>query len=68
MNGQYARLVYLDKCLNDAHSSTSSEMQELVHVNPPDEIYLKFKELYEEYTGETFTPDKIKYAMWTQWY
>lgn len=67
MNGHYLRLIKIDKCINDAHTTYGNDVVELPMPNLPDELIATFKSLYKEYTGEDLPPEKLRYIMWTHW-
>ena len=66
MNGQYLRLTYVQKVNENSRIDNGSDLIEL--ATPVDEnVITKMQEIYNEYTGEELSPDRIKYCMWTQW-
>jgi hypothetical protein len=69
MNGDFLRLVIVDKYIDDASLGDSNEFFELAKPALPSmEITEKLAALYEEYTGKSLTESDIKYAIWSQWY
>lgn len=70
MNGDFARLVWVDKFRDDASLGSSNEFMELAAPNYcfNNEVVQKMFDLYEEYTGKSATVADFKYAMWSQWY
>jgi hypothetical protein len=67
MNGHYLRLIQIDKCCNDGHTTYGNDVIELPMPNISDELIDKFKTLYKEYTGEDLPPEKLRYIVWTHW-
>lgn len=70
MNGDFLRLVQIDKLIEGGSLGEANEFIELPMTGIPInmEVVNKMTALYEEYTGEKLNPDKLKYAMWSQWY
>lgn len=70
MNGDFIRLVQIDKLRDGASLGPFNDFVELPMTGVPINIKVvnKMTALYEEYTGEKFNPDKLTYAMWSQWY
>ena len=70
MNGSFARLIKVDKIIEEGSLGDANEFFELAAPDScfvPDTIN-KMKELYEEYTGKPANYADFKYAMWSQWY
>lgn len=69
MNGQFLRLVKVDRFVDGSSLGDSNEFIELPsHSQYDPELLDKIKQLYFEYTGKPLEDKDIKYAMWTQWY
>lgn len=70
MSSDFARLVMVDKYIDGGNLGDYNEFIELPMAGVPVniEVVNKMTALYEEYTGEKFNPDKLTYAMWSQWY
>ncbi len=69
MNGQFLRLVKVDKFVDGGSLGDSNEFIELpLHSQYDPELLDRIKQLYFEYTGKPLEDKDIKYAMWTQWY
>ena len=69
MNGQFLRLVKVDKFVDGGSLGDTNEFVELPMPGQYDpELLDKIKQLYFEYTGKPLEDKDIKYAMWTQWY
>ena len=69
MNGEFTRLIKVDKIIDD---SSLGDANEFVELNMPEgvlnqELISKMSELYKEYTGEYPKNTDFKYAMWSQW-
>lgn len=69
MCGDFARLVKVDKIIDEGSLGDANEFYELP---APDscfepETIEKMRKLYEEYTGKFATLSDFKYAMWSQW-
>ena len=70
MDGDFARLVFVDKFKDDASLGSSNEFIELAapnHMFNP-EVVSKMFDLYEEYSGRRPKAEDFKYALWSQWY
>lgn len=70
MDGDFARLVFVDKFRDDASLGSSNEFIELAapnHMFNP-EVISKMFDLYEDYTGSRPAISDFKYALWSQWY
>ena len=70
MNGDFARLIKVDKIIDDASLGEANEFFEL--AAPPtcfdSELVAEMSKIYEEYTGKVPTLSDFKYALWSQWY
>ncbi len=70
MNGDFLRLVKVDKIIEDGSLGDANEFFEL--KMPIDflnqSLITEMSELYKEYTGEYPKNTDFKYAMWSQWY
>ena len=70
MCGDFARLIKVDKIIEDGSLGESNEFFELAApdscFNP--EVVAEMSKLYEEYTGKPATFADFKYAMWSQWF
>ena len=69
MNGDFCRLVQVDKFVDGGNLGSANEFIELStpdHVFNP-ELIEKMSKLYEEYTGASATLQNFKYAMWSMW-
>ena len=69
MNGQFLRLIKVDKLIEGGSMGDANEFVELPmpgRFNP--EVTNKMAALYEEYTRKPLNPKDYKYAMWSQWY
>ena len=69
MNGDFLRLIMVDKLKEDATLGPTNEFYEL---NMPEgvlsqELISKMSEIYKEYTGKHPKNSDFKYAMWSQW-
>lgn len=69
MNGEFLRLIKVDKCIDDGYIGDSNEFVELPAPSQSfnAELIHTMSELYEEYTGKPATFADFKYAMWSQW-
>lgn len=70
MNGDFLRLVYIDKMIDGGCLGDGNEFYELAASNNcfnPDLIN-RMTLLYEEYTGREPKNSDFKYAMWNMWY
>ncbi len=70
MNGEFLRLIQVDKYIDGGSLGDANEFYELPapnHLFNP-ELVDKMSKLYEEYTGKSATLADFKYAMWSQWY
>ena len=69
MNGSFARLIKVDKIIDEGSLGDANEFFELAApdscFNP--EVVAEMSKLYEEYTGKPATFADFKYAMWSQW-
>ena len=70
MSSDFARLVQVDKYIDGGNLGDGNEFIELPLSDQMLEmpVVQKMIALYEEYTGEKFKSDMLKYAMWSQWY
>lgn len=69
MNGDFARLVKVDKFKDNSSLGDGHEFSELGHsFKIDDETLETFKTIYREYKGEELDPANVKYAIWNQWY
>lgn len=70
MNGDFLRLIYIDKVIDGGCLGEGNDFYELATpnccFNP--ELIKKMSLLYEEYTGKEATFLDFKYAMWNMWY
>ena len=69
MNGDFVRLIKVDKIIYDANLGEANEFFELPVTNScfEPELIEKMSKLYEEYTGKPATFGDFKYAIWSQW-
>lgn len=69
MSGDFLRLIKVDKYIAGGYLGDTNEFFELTTpaASFDPELIAKMKELYEEYTGKSFNPSELKYAMWSQW-
>lgn len=69
MNGDFARFILVDKFRDGANLGPGNEFIEMTapRAISPEEQKI-FETVYLEYTGNTLSPQDIKYAMWNQWY
>lgn len=69
MNGDFLRLIQVDKYIDDASLGDANEFFELQNnIEYDSELIKKMFDLYEEYTGKTPAAADFKYALWSQWY
>lgn len=70
MNGDFLRLIKVDKYIDDASLGDANEFFELAApvTSFDSELVAKMSSLYEEYTGKPATLSDFKYALWSQWY
>ena len=70
MNGSFARLIKVDKIIEEGSLGDANEFFELAApdscFNP--EVVAEMSKLYGEYTGKLATLSDFKYAMWSQWF
>ena len=69
MNGDYTRLIYIDKHIKDVESFE----QDYIKLKQPDfavcdDIISKLKERYKEISPKPLEDDEIEYALWFHWY
>ena len=69
MNGDFARLIKVDKIIDEGSLGDTNEFFEL--AAPPTcfdpALISQMSALYEEYTGKPATLSDFKYALWSQW-
>lgn len=73
MNGDFARLVWPDKVIEPGMLGDGNEFIESYIPSPMSDPDIGTKittltELYEEFTGEPCGRERVKYAMWSQWF
>lgn len=69
MNGQFVRLVKVDKFVDGVSLGGAYAFMELpVPGQYSPELISTIEQLYLEYTGKKLDPKDMKYAMWSQWY
>lgn len=68
MNGDYLRLVHVDKIIDGGNTSDEDWVDLPKPALPSREVAERMAALYKEYTGRELTEKDIHYAMWTQWY
>ena len=73
MNGDFARLVWPDKVIEPGMLGEGNEFIESYIPSPMSDPDIGTKittlvELYEEFTGEPCGRERVKYAMWSQWF
>lgn len=68
MNGDFARLILVDKFKDDATLGDGNEFIELTPRALSPEEQKMFEIVYSAYTGKPLDPKDLKYAMWNQWY
>lgn len=73
MNGDFARLVWPDKIIEPGMLGEGNEFIESYIPSPMSDPDIGTKittltELYEEFTGEPCGRERVKYAMWSQWF
>lgn len=70
MNGDFLRLIKVDKIIDEGNLGETNEFIELPAPNSSfnPELIEKMSKLYEEYTGKPPALADFKYAMWSQWY
>jgi hypothetical protein len=70
MNGDFLRLIKVDKLIDEGSLGDANEFMELAVPNSAfnPELIEKMSTLYEEYTGKPPALADFKYAMWSQWY
>ena len=69
MNGQFARLIMIDKLIEGGSLGEANEFFELAapgHVFNK-ELVSKMADLYEEYTDTRPALTDYRYAMWSMW-
>ena len=69
MNGDYTRLIYIDKQIID----TSAGEYDYIKLEQPDfttceDKIHKLRERYREISPEPLEDNKIEYALWFHWY
>ena len=69
MNGDFLRLVKVDKLVEGGSLGPSNEF---IQLNMPEgvlsqELIRTMSEIYKEYTGEYPKTTDFKYAVWSQW-
>jgi hypothetical protein len=69
MDGDFARLIKVDKFIDGGYLGDANEFFELTAANScfDAELIEKMSKLYEEYTGKAPTLSDFKYAIWSQW-
>lgn len=69
MNGDFLRLIKVDKYIDGASLGDANEFVELKTPGVADpELMHQIEIIYEAYTGEKLNLKDVKYAMWSQWY
>ena len=69
MNGEFARLIKVEKYIDDASLGDANEFFELSNPIALDsDLIIKMSQIYSEYTGKTPELSDFKYALWSQWY
>ena len=69
MNGDFLRLIRVDKIIEGGSLGDSNEFIELPmpgKFNP--DLITQMSDIYEEYTDSRPASTDFKYAMWNQWY
>lgn len=69
MNGDFLRLIKVDKVIEGGSLGDSNEFIELPapgKFNP--DLITQMSDIYEEYTDSRPASTDFKYAMWSQWY
>ena len=67
MNGEYARLVYIEKNLKDCQYDGDEFYNKLSDEKPDYEVYSAITQVYEELYGTAFgfvNANRIEHAMW----
>lgn len=67
MNGEYARLVYIEKHLKDCHYDGDEYYSVLSSEKPDYDVYSAITQAYEEMYGTAFgfvNANRIEHAMW----
>lgn len=69
MNGDFVRLIKIDKFIDGGYLGNSNEFFELTAPNSSfdPELIAEMSKLYEEYTGKAPTLSDFKYAIWSEW-
>lgn len=73
MSSDFARLVWPDKVIEPGMLGDGNEFIESYIPSPMSDPDIGTKiatltELYEEFTGEPCGRERVKYAMWSQWF
>lgn len=73
INGDFARLVWPDKVIEPGMLGDGNEFIESYIPSPMSDPDIGTKistlvTLYEEFTGEPCGRERVKYAMWSQWF
>ena len=75
MNGDFLRLIYVDKFIDGGSLGDSNEFIELLAptaIMPArcydKELIEKMADIYEEYTDTRPAISDFRYAIWSQWY
>lgn len=67
MNGDYARLIYVDRHNKYVYGDENEPYQE-IDKKIPEGIYKELNEAYMEIQGVSLDKRLVKYALWWHWY
>ena len=69
MCSEFARLIMVDKYIDEGSLGDSNEFFELkTKADYDPEVVKKMFAIYEEYTGKRPNAEDFKYAIWSQWH
>ena len=69
MCSEFARLIMVDKYIEEGSLGDSNEFFELkAKADYDTEVVKKMFAIYEEYTGKRPNAEDFKYAIWSQWH